>query len=154
METQVCSRCNTIKHKQEFEGYKQCKSCRASRREYQQNNKHITNPIKNARQKEIRASKSTFCEACNQKVLNVNWEEHFHWVRHKGSELHLLRDWFDKNFFKGKKTLEEMEEMRKDYYKRKQEIYDKLSEQFPNSSKWKEIIEYKPMDTSRLKISA
>ena len=116
---------------------KTCKDCREKRRisakiRYDKNKDKI-----NENKREERAKQSQFCEGCNQNVRHENWDEHFFWVRHSGSELNLLLKDFNKNFFNSSKTNEERDAIRQEYHRKKREIYQKLQEQFPNSKKWR-----------------
>ena len=124
----LCKRCNDSKPRKDFYKswdaskmeevyYKTCKDCREKRRDE-------------------RAKQSRFCEGCNQNVRHENWDEHFFWVRHSGSELNLLLKDFNRNFFNSSKTNEERDAIRQEYHRKKKEIYQKLQEQFPNSKKW------------------
>ena len=116
--------------------YKTCNDCREKSRvsakiRYDKDKDKI-----HERKRDKRANQSQFCKGCNQNVRYENWDEHFFWVRHSGSELHLLLKDFNKNFFNSSKTNEERDAIRQDYHRKRKEIYQKLQEQFPNSKKW------------------
>ena len=143
----LCNRCDDSKPRKDFYKswdaskmeevyYKTCKDCREKRRisakiRYDKNKDKI-----NEKKRDERAKQSQFCEGCNQNVRHENWDEHFFWVRHSGSELNLLLKDFNKNFFNSSKTNEERDAIRQEYHRKKKEIYQKLQEQFPNSKKW------------------
>ena len=122
----TCSRCKVVKCMKTFDGFKTCDVCRARGRKTYDKNKETINE-----------TYSKYCELCDRRVRHENWDEHFFWVQHSGSEVNLLLKEFEKQCISSKKSIEEKEEAKKEYYRKKEEIYKKLSEQFPNSNKWK-----------------
>ena len=70
---------------------------------------------------------------CGQNVRLENWEEHFDWFRHKVSELNLLMKDYGK-MFGSKLSTEEREQAKQEYHRKKERIYAKLNEQYPNGN--------------------
>ena len=119
MEVKTCSRCNRTKDINMFEGFKQCLLCRESRRASHKNWYGKYKETINEKRREERANNSTYCELCDRRVKHENWDEHFFWVQHSGSELNLLLKNYEKHCISSKKSIEDKEEAKKEYYRKK-----------------------------------
>ena len=135
VEVKTCSSCNRLKDVNVFSGFKTCDACREKHRASHHRNYDKHKDKRNEQKREKRANESTYCPNCGQNVRDEHWEEHLNWFRHKGSELNLLYQDFQKNYFGSKFSKEEQEQARQEYHRKKKYIYDKLNEKYPNG-KW------------------
>jgi Zn ribbon nucleic-acid-binding protein len=100
-----------------FGGFKTCETCRDRKNAWNERNVH-----------------TTFCPNCGQNVQDKHWEEHLNRFRHKGSELNLLFKDYEKKMFGSNLSTEEREQAKQEFNRKKEGIYAKLNEQYPNGN--------------------